>query len=316
MRVVCVAGPGGGIPAAIAATLVEQLRAFRGATVDVVGTGWVPAADQPVDCLIAGVGLPALGHLPPGVRWLQLWGTGVDGLPAATFSATRVVTCARGASAVPIAEFVVAAMLAVAKHLPDVWITEPPETWARGDLEGLAGRRLAVLGLGAIGTAVARLDLAFSMSVVGVRGHPGPSPMEGVALVTDVGDLVEGADHVVVAAPATRTTHHLVGPAVFARMGLGAHLVNVARGSLVDQEALRTALDGGRVAWATLDVAEPEPLPAGHWLYAHPRVRLSPHVSWSGAGAQHRILGHCVANIAARLDGRPLRGIVDPAAGY
>lgn len=315
MRIVCAAGGGGGIPVAWAGELADRLRALGGITVDVVDAGWQPAADR-VDCLIAGVGLPALRELPPEVGWVQIWGTGVDGLPPAVLGGDRVVTCARGASAVPIAEFVLASLLAVAKRFPDVWITRPPAAWAHGDLEGLAGRRLAILGLGAIGTAVARLGLAFSMSVVGLRGRQGPSPVEGVALAADVGDLVDGADHVVVAAPATPATRHLVGPAVFARMGPGAHLVNVARGSLVDQEALQVSLGDGRVAWATLDVADPEPLPSGHWLYAHPRVRLSPHVSWSGAGAQAGILAHCVANVAARLDGRPLRGIVDPVAGY
>ena len=108
----------------------------------------------------------------------------------------------------------------------------------------------------------------------------------GIEVVGSLGALVSAADHVVLAAPSTPATRHLLGGAAFAAMRPGTHLVNVARGALVDQEALRVALDDGRVARASLDAVEPEPLPRGHWMYRHPRVRLSAHVSWSMPGAR------------------------------
>jgi phosphoglycerate dehydrogenase-like enzyme len=92
--------------------------------------------------------------------------------------------------------------------------------------------------------------------------------------------------------------------------------VNVSRGSLVDQEALREALDEGRVARASLDVCDPEPLPAGHWLYSHPRVRLSPHISWSAPGALERLFATFAENLRRYRDGRPLEGRVDLERGY
>jgi phosphoglycerate dehydrogenase-like enzyme len=99
-------------------------------------------------------------------------------------------------------------------------------------------------------------------------------------------------------------------------MKSGVHLVNIARGTLVDQEALRVALEDGRVARASLDVVDPEPLPEGHWLYSHPRVRLSPHVSWSAPGTIERTIELFVDNLRRWREGRPLHGAVDPVAGY
>ena len=96
----------------------------------------------------------------------------------------------------------------------------------------------------------------------------------------------------------------------------GMHLVNIARGTLVDQDALREALDDGRVARATLDVCDPEPLPAGHWLYEHPGVSLTPHTSWAGPGAFTQLVGAFHANYLRWRTGEPLIGVVDIHAGY
>ncbi len=117
-------------------------------------------------------------------------------------------------------------------------------------------------------------------------------------------------------APATANTRHLLDAEAFARSKRGVHLVNVARGELVDQDALRAALDEGHVSLASLDCVEPEPLPAGHWLYTHPRVRLSPHTSWSAPGALDRLLDPFLDNLRRYLDDRPLEGRVDVELGY
>jgi len=96
----------------------------------------------------------------------------------------------------------------------------------------------------------------------------------------------------------------------------GLHLINVARGGLIDQDALRVALEDGRVARASLDVADPEPLPGDHWLFAHPRVRLSPHVSWSMPGAFSLILDTFIENLGRYQRGETLEGLVDRTHGY
>jgi phosphoglycerate dehydrogenase-like enzyme len=250
-----------------------------------------------------------------GVRWIHTFGTGVDRFPLDAVGG-RLLTCARAASAVPIAEWVLAVMLAFEKQLPDAWIDAPPERWNWRDLGGLDGRTLGLVGLGGIGSAVATRALAFGMRVRAHRRTGRPSSVPGVEIARNLGDLVAGADHVVLAAAATPETRHLIDARALAHLKPGAHLVNVARGSLVDPDALRDALDDGRLARASLDTVEPEPLPDGHWLYSHPRVRLSPHISWSMPGAVDRILDTFVENLRRYRAGEPLEGVVDVEKGY
>jgi phosphoglycerate dehydrogenase-like enzyme len=251
-----------------------------------------------------------------GVRWVHGYGTGVNEFPFEALAGVPL-TCSRGASGIPIAEWVLAAMLAFEKRFPESFVKRP-EDWKISGLGGLFGRTLGLIGLGGIGQAVAQRALPFGMRVVAMRRRGGASPVDGVRLVRSWKELLGEADHVVVAAPATPDTRHLVGRERFAEMKPGAHLVNVARGALVDPEALREALDSGTLGAATLDVAEPEPPPAGHWLYSHPRVRLSPHISWSMPGALALLLEPFLDNLARFQKGEALlaRDRVDLTRGY
>jgi phosphoglycerate dehydrogenase-like enzyme len=250
-----------------------------------------------------------------GVQWVHAYGTGVNGFPFGALGG-RPLTCSRGASAIPIAEWVLAVMLAAEKKLPESWVREPPAHWNVAGLGGLHGRTLGLVGLGGIGVAVATRALAFGMRVRALRRTARPSPLAGVETAAHLEELLESADHLVLAAPATRETRGLLGEAAFARVKRGVHLVNVARGELVDPDALRRALDDGRVGLASLDCVEPEPLPAGHWLYAHPRVRLSPHVSWSMPGALDLLIEPFVENLRRWRAGEPLADVVDVELGY
>ena len=227
----------------------------------------------------------------------------------------RTLTCSRGASAVPIAEWVLAQMLAFEKHLPDVWIHEPT-AWHSASLGGLAGRTLGLVGLGGIGTAVAERAAPFGMRIVALRRTARPSSVEGVDTVGSLAEVLGLADHLVLTVPATDATRRLLDAAAFELVKPGVHLVNIARGSLIDQDALRVALDDGRVAVASLDVADPEPLPEGHWLYTHPQVRLSPHISWSMPDASSILVATFVDNLRRYQRGERLEGIVDLEAGY
>ena len=170
--------------------------------------------------------------------------------------------------------------------------------------------------MGAIGTEIARRALAFDMEVVGYRRRPLPAPVDGMTIVTSLPELLARADHVVVAAPATPETHHLLGAEELALMQPTAHLINIARGTLLDQDALLAALDADGIAAASLDVTDPEPLPAGHPLYGHPKVRLSPHISWAGPQGIGGSLVVFVDNVRRYRAGEPLHGLVDVAAGY
>lgn len=249
------------------------------------------------------------------IKWIHILGTGADAFPL-ELSRGRTVTCSRGATAGPISEWVLAMMLSFAKQLPARRLTAPPKSWYMADLSGLAGKTLGLVGFGAIGNAVAKKALAFDMAVIAkVRTHR-ESPMPGVTFEQDLETLLSKSDHIVLALPATPDSHHLINTHTLMKMKPGTHLVNISRADLVDQDALRTALDAGHIAHASLDVVSPEPLPAGHWMYAHPRIFLSPHISWNSPDSQARIIAPFFDNVKAFMDNRPLAGIVNPAAGY
>jgi phosphoglycerate dehydrogenase-like enzyme len=308
--------------------------------------------DGPVDDALSGdvllapgraAGRPAAAWLADvarrGVKWLHVAGANVGDLPDDVFADGRVVTCSRGAMATPISEFVLASMLAFEKRFPFSWISEPvdgwafqgrldpsgspeealmrpPSHWGLAPLGSLDGKVLGIFGFGSIGRATAAKALPFGMRVLAVRRSAAPSGMDGVEIVRDLGELAEAADHLVLCAPGTPSTERIVNDAVFARTKPTAHLVNVGRGTLVDQDALLRALDDGRLAFASIDVPDPEPLPAGHRLYTHPKVHLTPHISWCSPHQQARTAEIVVENVRRWLAGEELHGRVDPSQRY
>ncbi|MEP6624005.1 MAG: NAD(P)-dependent oxidoreductase [Acidimicrobiia bacterium] len=254
--------------------------------------------------------------LERGVEWVQLPGTGIDGVPRAVLDRVPTVTCARGASAVPISEYVLATMLAFEKGFPDSWLDAPPPHWNFQRMDTLAAKTVGIVGLGGIGPAVATRALAFGMSVRALRRTDTPSPIPEVEVVHTMAELVTGAHHVVLAAPGTARTQRILDAAAFAAMTDGVHVVNIARGTLVDQDALLAALDSGKVGRASLDTVDPEPLPEGHWLYDHPRVFLTPHSSWASRDLVTAAVDIFAANLRRYVDGEPLLHVVDLAEGY
>ena len=280
---------------------------------------WSPDGDEEAEVVVTLLDDESRGELTraltPSVRWVHVFAAGVDGFPFEQLG-DRPLTCSRGASAPAIAEFVLASMLAFEKRLPESWIVEPPPGRSDAALGGLRGRTMGLIGVGAIGTEVARRALAFDMRVVAVRRSDVPPPIEEIEVTPSLEGALRDADHVVVTAAATPETERLVDARAFAAMKRGAHLVNIARGSLVDHDALLAALDDGTVARASLDVTEPEPLPAGHPLYAHPLVRITPHISWSSPDTVTRTVDLLVDNVRRYREGAPLAGAVDLARGY
>ena len=253
-----------------------------------------------------------------GASWIHVMGVGIDEFPLELVRDDQTLTCARGSTATPISEFALAAMLGHAKALPDVWINEvPTRGWHTGPPMGaLNGHTVVIVGVGGIGAEIARLSLAFGMRVIGVRRRRLPAPHAGMEITTNLNEVVSDAHHLVLAAPATSETVALLDHDMLTRVTPGLHIVNIARGSLIDQEALREALDDGRVARASLDAVVPEPLPEGHWLYTHPSVRLSPHISWAAPNSGHSMFDTFIANYQLFAAGEPLEGIVDLALGY
>lgn len=251
---------------------------------------------------------------PFDLQWVHLTSSGIDAYPAWLFDGPQV-SSARGTSAVAVAEFALAAVIAAAKQFPEVWITSA-EQWRPTSLQLVSGSVLGIVGFGAIGSALAVRAQALGLRVLALNHSAKPFDVPNVERAASLEQLFAESDHVVLAAPATAATKHLVNARLLAHAKPGLHLVNIARGSLIDEQALIEALDDGRLSRATLDVTSVEPAPAGHPFYSHPRVRLSPHVSPSNAGLWGNIVEQFVQNLARFHQQLPLHDRVDYQRGY
>ena len=252
---------------------------------------------------------------PGRLRWVHFGSTGIDRMPGWLLE-PELVTVARGAQAEAIAEYVVLMALAFEKRLPDILVRQKDD-WNQPQLGGLGGRTVGLLGFGEIGRAVAARLLPFGVRLIAHRRRGAATGMPGVA-AAEFDELLASSDHLVICTPLTPETRGLIGAEALERMRAGAHLINVARGAIVDQDALRAALDAGRLGMASLDVAMPEPPPEGHWLYDHPRVRLTGHLSHSGPLTRQRGQEILARNLEAFLAGRPdrMHGRVSRERGY
>jgi glyoxylate reductase len=178
----------------------------------------------------------------------------------------------------------------------------------------LEEKTLGIVGMGDIGTAVARRALASGMRVVYHNRRPRAMPNERFpATYLPFEELLGVADCVVVLVPLSPETRRLFGPAQFARMQPTAHFVNASRGPVVDTDALVEALRTGRIAYAALDVTDPEPLPQEHPLFSMPNVMITPHIGSATHETRERMTLLAAENVVAGLQGRPLPTIVNPA---
>jgi len=254
------------------------------------------------------------GAWPGRLKWVYSASAGIDFYPPWLLEAP-LVTCGRGVASEEIADYVIAAIYAHAKNLEAV-TARSREQWVQKPLGRVSGTTVGILGLGAIGNAVGRRAIALGAQVVGVRRSSTVSHIPGISLVSDIRELMAESDHIVVALPATPQTRLLIDDALLSHAKPDAHLINVARGSVLDQEALIRALDSERLGFATLDVTEPEPLPEGHPLYTHSKVRLTPHISSNYTLVRHRLLDKVTDDLSRFTRGEDPSDIVDPARGY
>jgi phosphoglycerate dehydrogenase-like enzyme len=251
---------------------------------------------------------------PGRLKWVYSASVGIDFYPSWVLEAP-LVTCGRGVASAEIADYVIAAIYAHSKNLDTVRAHHPSE-WKSTPLGRITGTTLGIVGLGAIGTEAARRALALGMRVTATRRRRLPSPLEGVELLDTLQAVVASADHLLLALPATHATRSLIDAAILAQAKPSAHIINVARGSVLDQDALLAALNADRLGFATLDVTEPEPLPTDHPFWRHPRIRLTPHVSSNYTAVRHVLFDKVAADLERFIRGEPPSDIVDAAAGY
>jgi phosphoglycerate dehydrogenase-like enzyme len=251
---------------------------------------------------------------PGRLKWVLSGSVGIDWYPRWLLDAP-IVTCGRGIASTEIADYVIAAIYLQAKDLEAARARNLAD-WTYKPLGSVSGSTVGILGFGAIGTEIARRALALGANVVANRRRILPSAVGGVRLVDDPAAVIAAADHLVVAVPLTPSTDKLVDARLLARARPGAHLINIARGGVVDQEALVAALDAGRLGFATLDVTDPEPLPDGHPLWTHSKVRLTPHISSNYTSVRHRMFEKVANDLSRFARGETPSDVVDPVAGY
>jgi phosphoglycerate dehydrogenase-like enzyme len=259
----------------------------------------------------------------PAIRWQHTPSAGIEHLLTPTaLSRDLILTNGAGVHDTPLAEFVLALMLDRAKHLFHLHQRQTQcqwdERWKDGMfLDELSQATVLILGAGRIGQAIAQRASAFGMRVWGSRKKPTPHPQfETIVGADEWHDLLPTADFVILALPLTPETRNIINADVLRSMQRSAYLINVARGALVDETALSTALTQGWIAGAALDVFVQEPLPPDSPLWAFPNLFVTPHIAWSSARNRQRAIDLFLDNLDRYRTGQSLRNMVDRHAGY
>lgn len=255
------------------------------------------------------------GMLHPGVRWVQLPSAGVESwIEQGLIDTERVYTSAAGAYAETVAEHALALILAGARRMHE---SARATSWEVGGGRSLAGSTVVILGAGSIGRALIRMLEPFGMRTLAVtrsgREVPGATASYSAGQIEE---LWPEGDFFVLAAPSTGDTEKMIGARELDAMKSDAWVINVARGSLVDTNALVEALSEGRIEGAALDVTDPEPLPDGHPLWTEPRALITSHTANPPDALARALAERIEENVARFKGGEDLIAVVDVEAGY
>jgi phosphoglycerate dehydrogenase-like enzyme len=264
----------------------------------------------------------------PTLRWQHAPSAGIEHLLTPRFLQSEIVlTNSAGVFAIPIAEFVLAFMLSHAKQLPALKAQQANRDWNRdladqdatGEvaIQELFEKTVLIVGAGGIGLAIATRANAFGMRVWGSRRRSTPLPgFEKVVGADEWRSLLPHADYVVIATPATPETQGMIDENVLRSMCSSAYLINIARGAVIDETALLTALREGWIAGAGLDTLQTEPLPADSPFWSLPNVFVTPHSSGASPRNIERIVALFFDNLQRYREGLPLQNVVDRQTGY
>jgi len=300
------------LPACIHVEWFESLRQARAATsaADVLALG----PDR-------GWSAAELLDTAPRLQWVHTRAAGVDRgqlQPLHRFREAGItLTNGSGISSAPIAEYVVMAMLAIAKGLPGLLTAQQQKAWVKPErTRDLQGSSVLLLGFGDVGRAVWGRLRPFGVAATAVRRHPSAEPGIEVLGPDAWRSRIGEFDWVIVTAPLSSQTRSMIGAAELADLKVDAWLLNVSRGAIIDQPALTAVLRAGTIGGAYLDVTDSEPLPADSELWAMPNVIVTPHSSWLSPRFPGRASELLADNLRRWCAGQSLRNVVDPDAGY
>jgi glyoxylate/hydroxypyruvate reductase A len=263
-----------------------------------------------------------LPDLAPNLKWIQATSAGIGQFVRRMGYASRtdwVFTTASGVHARPLAEFAMMSMLMFAKNFTYLQQEKEAHHWERYCAAELSSFTLGIIGLGKIGREVARLAKAFDMTVIGSRRHPagGRPPFVDTLYGPDgLSDILRQAHFLVLTTPHTDETNRLIGKAELEILPEGAVLINIARGSVVDQPALIDALRSGHLSGAALDVFEAEPLPPDDPLWSMPNVIVSPHSASTADSENWKLTRLFCNNLRRFLAGESLLNVLDTERLY
>ena len=257
------------------------------------------------------------------LKWIQNSGAGVDRLaPIAELAESDViVTNTRGAHAATIAEHAFGLLISLTRNLPQCFQAQRDHNWnVRFDkpMVGLTGLTLGMVGLGNIGSAIAKRGHAFDMNVVAIDAHEVAKPdyVTELRLSDGLDDLLRQSDVVTVTTPRTPQTKGMLGEQQLGLMKPSSYLLVVSRGGIVDEDALARMLSEGRLAGAGLDVTATEPLPEDSPLWDTPNLLITPHCSGGSAFTSANVMAIFQENLRRYLAGEPLTNLVDLKLGY
>jgi phosphoglycerate dehydrogenase-like enzyme len=254
------------------------------------------------------------------LRWIHSRSAGLDShLFPELVNSDVVLTNSKGVFSEALGEFALAAILYFAKDIPRMRRNQTAQIWAPFDVERIAGRIVGIVGYGDIGRAVATRAHAMGMRILATKRHP---PLDTDPLIeryytpAQLHDMLALCDCIVITAPLTPETHHMIGDAEFAVMKATAVLINIGRGPVVEEDALVRALTRKQIKGAGLDVFEDEPLPAGRALYSMDNVLLSPHCADNVVGWKEDAMRFFLAQYARFEKKETLLNVVDKRLGY
>ncbi len=253
------------------------------------------------------------------LRWIHWTGAGVDGVLFPELIRSDVVlTNSRGIFDRAMAEYVLGLILSFAKRFPESTRHQDERRWQHRLSEMVSGAQVLVVGVGSIGREIARLLRSAGLRVEGVgrRARAADDDFGAVYPREDLDSVLPAADYVVIVVPLTEESRGMFGAAQFSVMKPSARIINVARGAIVDEEALAEALRDGQIAGAALDVTAVEPLPTESPLWAMPQVIVSPHMSGDYIGYKQAVVSAFVDNFRRFQTDEPLLNVVDKISGF
>ena len=256
----------------------------------------------------------------PNLKWVHTSSAGTDHI-ARVISPETLLTNSTGAYGPGISEYMIAVILSAIKRLPEYQMNQRAHKWnIEGMITNIEGSVVLSLGLGNIGSTFSRKMKALGAYTIGVRRLDASKPdyMDEVHLYDKIDELLPRADIVALSLPNNSETYHTLSAARIPLMKPGSVVVNIGRGRAIDTEALMEGLQVGRPGFACLDVTDPEPLPPGHPLWDMRNVIITPHCSgWQTNPSTHDLAAEIfIAQIAAYIEDKPLRNIVDRETGY